>query len=150
MRPDGNLRVWQKNEEPISILEVPYQSLKPLILKAAGRSRNRAEWHRGASSKRERAPLEIDNDLSRITPTIDEEGKGILRVVQFYGEQLQRLLDRVRRCRTLFDIVEHKWRMAVDPLHERLRRRTKYRFCIELQGAHAGAGGESSIRLVPT
>ena len=48
------------------------------------------------------------------------------------------------------DIVEHKWRMAVAPLHERLRGRTKYRFCIELQGAHAGAGGESSIRLVPT
>ena len=66
------------------------------------------------------------------------------------GEELRPFSTCVRRCRTLFDIVEHKWRMAVDPLHERLRRRTKYRFCIELQGAHAGAGGESSIRLVPT
>ena len=60
---------------------VPYQNLKPLILKAAGRSRNRAEWHRGMSSKRSRAPLEIDNDLSQITVTLEEE-KGILRTVQ--------------------------------------------------------------------
>ena len=50
MRIDDDLRIWQRKEEPISILKVPYQNLKPLILKAAGRSRNRAEWHRGASS----------------------------------------------------------------------------------------------------
>ena len=73
MKLDAELRVWQRKEEPISILEAPYQSLKPLILKAAGRSRNRAEWHRGVSSKRGRAPLEIDNDLSRITATLEEE-----------------------------------------------------------------------------
>ena len=85
MKIDSNLKLWQKNEEPISILAVPYQNLKALIMKAAGRARNRAEWHRGASSKRGRAPLEIDNDLSRIAPTTDEEGKGILRVVQMGG-----------------------------------------------------------------
>ena len=66
-------------------MQVPYQNLKPLIMKAAGRARNRAEWHRGASSKRGRAPLEIDNDLSRIAPTTNEEGKGILRVIQMGG-----------------------------------------------------------------
>ena len=45
-----------------------------------------------------------------------------------------------------FDVVKHKWRMAEGrPLRERFRRRTKCRFCIELRGAHAGAGGESSI-----
>ena len=66
-------------------MQVPYQNLKPLIMKAAGRARNRAEWHRGASNRRGRAPLEIDNDLSRIAPTIDEQGKGILRVVQMGG-----------------------------------------------------------------
>lgn len=68
MKLDAKLRLWQKSEEPISILEVPYQSLKPLIMKAAERARNRAEWHRGASNKRGRAPLEIDNDLSRVAP----------------------------------------------------------------------------------
>ena len=47
----------------------------------------------------------------------------------------ERLLDRVRRCRTMFDIVERKWRMAVAPLHERFRRRTTYRFRVEFQRA---------------
>ena len=56
-------------------------------MKASGRARNRAEWHRGVSSKRGRAPLEIDNDISRIAPTFDEEEKGILRVVQMGGSQ---------------------------------------------------------------
>jgi len=54
-------------------------------MKAAGRARNRAEWHRGTSTKRLRAPLEIDSELSRIAPTNDEEAKGILRVVQMGG-----------------------------------------------------------------
>ena len=81
MQIDEELRIWQKNEQPISILEVPYQNLKTLILKASGRARNRAEWHRGVSSRRGRAPLEIYNDISRIAPTFEEE-KGILRIVQ--------------------------------------------------------------------
>ena len=87
MRIDDNLRIWQRNEEPISIMKVPYQNLKPLILKAAGRSRNRAEWHRGISSKRGRAPLEIDNNLSQIAVNLEEEEKGILRTVQMGGTQ---------------------------------------------------------------
>ena len=80
MRIDDNLRIWQRREEPISIMKVLYQHLKPIILKAAGRSRNRAEWHRGMSSKRSRPPLEIDNDLSQIAVNMEEE-KGILRTV---------------------------------------------------------------------
>ena len=46
MKIDVELRIWQRKEEPISMLEAPYQNLKPLILKAVGRPRNRAEWHR--------------------------------------------------------------------------------------------------------
>ena len=34
MRIDDELRIWQRKEEPISIMKVPYQNLKPLILKA--------------------------------------------------------------------------------------------------------------------
>ena len=82
---DSNFKLWQTSEEPISIMEVPYQNLKPLVMKAAGRARNRAEWHRGVSSRRGRAPLEIDSDLSRIAPAVDDEGKGILRLVQMGG-----------------------------------------------------------------
>ena len=67
-------------------MKVSYQHLKPLILKAAGRSRNRAEWHWGISSKRGRDPLEIDNEISQITANMEEE-KGILRIVQTGGRQ---------------------------------------------------------------
>ena len=87
MQIDNQLRIWQRQEQPISILETPYQNLKTSILKAAGRARNRAEWHRGVSNKRARAPVEIDNDISRIAPCLDEESKGILRVVQMGGSQ---------------------------------------------------------------
>ena len=58
MQIDADLRIWQRNEQPISILEAPYQNLKTLVLKASGRDRNRAEWHRGVSSKRGRAPFD--------------------------------------------------------------------------------------------
>ena len=87
MQIDDELWIWQRQEQPISILETPYQNLKTLILKAAGRARNRAEWHGGVSNKRARAPIEIDNDISRIAPCLDEESKGILRVVQMGGSQ---------------------------------------------------------------
>ena len=36
MKIDAELRIWQRKEVPISILEAPYQNLKPLILEAAG------------------------------------------------------------------------------------------------------------------
>ena len=41
----------------------------------------------GVSSKGGRAPLEIDNDVSRIAPTLEDEEKGILRVAQMGGSQ---------------------------------------------------------------
>ena len=75
MKIDSKFNLWQKNEQPISIMEAPYQSLKPLITKAAARARNRAEWHRGASTRRARAPLETDSDLSRIAPQLTMKGK---------------------------------------------------------------------------
>ena len=66
MKIDDELQIWQRREESLSILKVPYQNLQPLILKAVGRARNRGEWHRGSSGKRSRVPLEIDNDICRI------------------------------------------------------------------------------------
>jgi len=94
MQIDDELRIWQKNEQPSSILETPYQNLKTLILRASRRARNRVEWHRGVSNKRARPPLEIDNDISHIAPSFDEEERGILRVVQMRGSQT---LDHVAR-----------------------------------------------------
>ena len=56
MKIDDDLRIWQRKEVPISILKVPYQNLKPLILKAAGRSWNIAEWHRGHKQQAWKSP----------------------------------------------------------------------------------------------
>ena len=43
LKIDDELQIWQRREEPLSIMKVPYQSLQPLIWKAAGRARNRGE-----------------------------------------------------------------------------------------------------------
>ena len=87
MQIDAEIRIWQRNEQPISILEPPYQHFKTLILKASGRARNRAEWHRGARSNRGRALLEIDNDITASPLPSTKRKKGILRVVQMGGSQ---------------------------------------------------------------
>ena len=94
MKIDDEFQIWQRKEEPLSIMKVPYQNLQPLILKAAGRFRNRGEWHNGASGKRSRVPLEINNDISRIAHNLAEEEKGILRTVQMGGNQaLNKIVD---------------------------------------------------------
>ena len=90
MKIDGSLRLWQHKEEPLDILKVPYQNLKPLVLGAAARARNRAEWRRGASTKRARSPIEIDNDISQVAGALDEEEKGIIRIVMMGGSQAKK------------------------------------------------------------
>ena len=75
MKIDENLRLWQHKEEPVDVIKVPYQNLKPLVLGAAARARNHAEWRRGASTKRARSPIEIDNDISQVAGALDEEEK---------------------------------------------------------------------------
>ena len=94
MKIDDDLKIWQKNEEPLDVMAIPYQDLQPLILKAAGRARNRGEWTRGTSSKRSRMPLEIDNDVSRVASNLDDEAKGIIRTIQMGGN-----LAPQRNCR---------------------------------------------------
>ena len=41
----------------------------------------------GVSSKRGRAPLEIDNEISQVAAKLEDDEKGILRVVQMGGTQ---------------------------------------------------------------
>ena len=40
---DGRLRLWQKGEEPVDILKMPYQNLKESVLAMPARARNKAE-----------------------------------------------------------------------------------------------------------
>ena len=47
---DADFKVWQKDEEPIDSLKMPYQSLKPMLLRTAARARTRAEWNRDTTN----------------------------------------------------------------------------------------------------
>ena len=41
---DKDLKIWQHNEEPIDLVNTPYQSLQPQLLMMAARARTIAEW----------------------------------------------------------------------------------------------------------
>ena len=73
MAIDKDVKLIQNNEEQIDVPNFPNQSLKPLILMAAGRARNRAEWGRQASDKRTKGPLEIDSDISQVSSKLSTE-----------------------------------------------------------------------------
>ena len=58
---DQHMRIWQQNEEPIDILQMPYQSLRVSIQAAAARARTKAEWMRNSSKRI--ATAEIARDI---------------------------------------------------------------------------------------
>ena len=94
MAIDKDFKIWQKGEEPIDIFNTTYQSLKPLVLHAAGRARSRAEWNRSGSSKLARGPIEIDSELSQVSKKLNNEEQGIVRTVLAGGN-----LATKRHCR---------------------------------------------------
>ena len=77
MKLDKRLRIWQAQEEPIDIMQVPYQSLKDLVSKAAARARSNAEWSRDTTERT--MAREIDREASQISKALNEEEKGIVR-----------------------------------------------------------------------
>ena len=81
---DKDFTVWQKGEEPISILKFPYQSLKKQLHMQAVRARTIAEWGRDTSTRMV-GLREIDRQASLINPKLSEEEKGIVRKVQMGG-----------------------------------------------------------------
>ena len=58
---DRELKLWQRNEEPICLLIMPFQNLKKQLHMMATRARTNAEWHR-ASSTRMAGLREIDRE----------------------------------------------------------------------------------------
>ena len=71
---DKNLNVWQKQEEPVSILDTPYQNLKTQLHMQASRARTSAEWNRD-SSTRMAGLREIDRQASLVDRGLTEEEK---------------------------------------------------------------------------
>ena len=82
---DQELRVWQSNEEPIDIVQMPIQSLKVMIQATAARARTRAEWSRG--STKAIGTREIDREASQIDPQMETEKQGYVRTVMMGGTQ---------------------------------------------------------------
>ena len=48
---DQELRIWQRNEEPIDIIRTPYQGLNVAVKAMAARARTSAEWARDTSKR---------------------------------------------------------------------------------------------------
>ena len=79
MKIDKELRIWQKQEELIDIVQVPYQNLKNLASMAAARARNKAEWYRDSSERT--MALDIDREASQISQGLSQEEEGIVRTI---------------------------------------------------------------------
>ena len=77
MRIDQELRIWQRNEEPIDILRMPYQVLKVSINRAVTRARNNAEYYRDTTNRIQ--AREIDREASQVDKELPEEEQGYVR-----------------------------------------------------------------------
>ena len=81
---DKNFTIWQRGEEPVSVLSMPYQNLKSQLHMQASRARALAEW--GITTSTRMAGLrEIDRQASQIDPKLDDEEKGVVRTIQMGG-----------------------------------------------------------------
>ena len=69
---DKDLNVWQKLEEPVNILQTPYQHLKAQLHMQATRARTSAEWNRD-SSTRMAGLREIDRQASLVDVGLTED-----------------------------------------------------------------------------
>ena len=85
MAIDGDLKIWQKGEPPIDLINAPYQSLKVLLMNAAVRARTRAEWNRNTDNLASREIREIDRELSQVDKDLTEEEKNMLRTALMGG-----------------------------------------------------------------
>jgi len=87
MAIDGDLKIWQKGEPPIDLINAPYQSLKILLMNAAVRARTRAEWNRNTDNLVSREIREIDRELSQVDKDLSEEEKSMIRTALMGGNQ---------------------------------------------------------------
>ena len=75
MAIDDDLKIWQKGEPPIDLINAPYQSLKVLLMNAAVRARTRAEWNRDTENSASREIREIDRELSQVDKDLTADEK---------------------------------------------------------------------------
>ena len=127
---DQEMRLWQRNEEPIDILCTPYQGLKVAVKAMAARARTIAEWRRDTSKKIQ--AREIDREASQANPKMTDEERGIVSTAMMGGTQAKQEIAGYNEdvdpwcnhCKKAPSTVEHlRWgcevfepvRIEVDP-----------------------------------
>ena len=81
---DKDFRIWQHDEEPLDILQTPYQHLKTLLTQAASRARTQAEYYRGKYKTDQL--LEIDIETTNCCKGMDDEAKAITKTINAGGD----------------------------------------------------------------
>lgn len=83
---DNDLKIWQRNEEPIDLLNTPYQSLRPQLLMMAARARTLGEWERKHHLNTfTRGLREIDKEASQLNLTLPEKEQVTIRTAVVGG-----------------------------------------------------------------
>ena len=81
---DKDLKLWQRNEEPVCILKMPIQHVKQQVHMMAARARTVAERQRNSSTTMV-GLREIDREASKISHKLSEEEKAMVRTAQMGG-----------------------------------------------------------------
>ena len=108
MAVDGDLKIGQKEEPPIDLIDTPYQSLKLLLMHAAVRARTRAEWLRKAGNLASREIREIDRELSQVDKDVTEEEKGMVRTSLMGGIKPNAKLQNTTKTLTRHAIIARR------------------------------------------
>ena len=76
---DNDLKIWQRNEEPIDLARTPYQNLQAPLLMMAARARTLAEWARKHHVNTTTRGLRgIDKEANQLSTKLTDEEKDIV------------------------------------------------------------------------
>ena len=85
LKIDNQFCIWQQKEEPVDVLNIPYQCLQPQLLQMLARARTRARSQAEGDKPSLKGLTEIDQIATKVSKQIDEEDKGIIRTVSSGG-----------------------------------------------------------------
>ena len=85
LKIDNQFCIWQQKEEPVDVLNIPYQCLQPQLLQMLARARTRARSQAEGDKPSLKGLTEIDQIATKVSKQIGEEDKGIIRTVSSGG-----------------------------------------------------------------
>ena len=81
-----DLEIWQHNEEPIGLVNAPYQSLQPQLLMMAADARTTAGWNkRHHANTLTKGLREIEKEASQLDSKVPAEEQGVVRTALMGG-----------------------------------------------------------------